>query len=144
MTLEEMGNMGDFIAAIATIITLIYLALQIRQNTNLLKLSEVRGVQDDADRFRGLLIENKDVASIYRRGLTDPKSLDQEDKLRFRLLQDQLFFSWQASFLQQHSHAIHSSFILGTLDKLGGKMYWEKSKYRFNPKFAEYVDQLTR
>ena len=66
MTIEELGNLGDFLAAIATIITLIYLALQIRQNTSILKLSELRGIQDDADRWRSLLIENKDVASIRR------------------------------------------------------------------------------
>jgi hypothetical protein len=100
MTIEELGNLGDFLAAIATIITLIYLALQIRQNTSLLKLSELRGIQDDADRWRSLLIENKDVASVYRRGLLDPESLDADDRLRFRMLQDQLFFGWQAIFFK--------------------------------------------
>ena len=33
MTLEDLGNLGDFIGGIAIIATLIYLATQIRQNT---------------------------------------------------------------------------------------------------------------
>ena len=33
LTLEDIGNLGDFIAAIATIATLAYLAFQIRLNT---------------------------------------------------------------------------------------------------------------
>ena len=33
MTLEDLGNVGEFTAAIATLVTLVYLALQIRQNT---------------------------------------------------------------------------------------------------------------
>ncbi|MEZ5571073.1 MAG: hypothetical protein R3E64_03530 [Halioglobus sp.] len=144
MTIEELGNLGDFLAAIATIITLIYLALQIRQSTSLLKLSELRGIQDDADRWRSLLIENKDVASIYRRGLLDPESLDADDRLRFRMLQDQLFFGWQAIFSQNTANPkIARGFIKSTLTSAGGKMYWQKSKFRFNQDFVEYVDQVS-
>ena len=33
VTLQDLGSLGEFIAAIATLATLIYLALQIRQNT---------------------------------------------------------------------------------------------------------------
>jgi len=34
MTIFELGALGEFIGAIAVVITLIYLAIQIRQNTN--------------------------------------------------------------------------------------------------------------
>ena len=34
MTLQDLGSIGDFIGGIAVIITLLYLANQIRQNTN--------------------------------------------------------------------------------------------------------------
>jgi hypothetical protein len=35
--LEDLGNLGDFLGGIGVIITLIYLATQIRQNTNQLR-----------------------------------------------------------------------------------------------------------
>jgi hypothetical protein len=128
MTIEQLGNLGDFLAAIATIITLIYLALQIRQNTSLLRLSEVRGIQDDADRWRSLLIQNKD-----------------DDRLRYRMLQDQLFFGWQAIYSQNPSNPrLVPGFIKSTIMNPGGKLYWQKSKFRFDKDFAEYVDQITQ
>ena len=34
MSLEDLGNIGEFVAAIGVIISLIYLAVQIRQNTS--------------------------------------------------------------------------------------------------------------
>ena len=143
MTIEELGNLGDFLAAIATIITLIYLALQIRQNTSLLKLSKTRGTQEDADRWRTILIENKDVASIYRRGLADPDSLDADDRLRFRMLHDQLFFGWQAIFSQDpHNPKVPVGFIESTFRQPGGRLYWEKSKHRFSPDFVAYIDKF--
>jgi len=33
MTLDDLGNLSEFIGAIAVVISLIYLAIQIRQNT---------------------------------------------------------------------------------------------------------------
>ena len=33
MTIQQLGSIGEFVAAIATLATLIYLALQIRRNT---------------------------------------------------------------------------------------------------------------
>lgn len=33
MTIQELGSIGEFVAAIATLVTLAYLAVQIRQNT---------------------------------------------------------------------------------------------------------------
>ena len=36
-TAEDLGNVGDFVGGIGVIVTLIYLALQIRQNSQLLR-----------------------------------------------------------------------------------------------------------
>jgi len=37
MTLEDLGNIGDFLGAIGVIVTLVYLAIQIRQNSRMIK-----------------------------------------------------------------------------------------------------------
>ena len=39
MTIQELGSLGEFIAAIATLATLVYLAVQIRQNTKSVRAS---------------------------------------------------------------------------------------------------------
>ena len=39
MPIQEVGSIGELIAAIATIITLVYLAFQIHQNTRAVKAS---------------------------------------------------------------------------------------------------------
>jgi hypothetical protein len=43
MTLDQLGNLGDFIAAIATLATLAYLASQIRQRTRSPRASAFQG-----------------------------------------------------------------------------------------------------
>ena len=45
MTIQDLGSIGELIAAIATIATLVYLAIQIRQNTAQQKLDAYVSVQ---------------------------------------------------------------------------------------------------
>ena len=33
MTLQDLGNLGEFISAVAVVVSLVYVAYQIRQNT---------------------------------------------------------------------------------------------------------------
>jgi hypothetical protein len=42
--IENFGNIGDFIGGIGVFVTLIYLAIQIRQNTRSLRLSSIQQV----------------------------------------------------------------------------------------------------
>jgi hypothetical protein len=47
LTIQDLGSIGELIAAIATVATLAYLALQIRQNTRAIQGSALRA-RDDA------------------------------------------------------------------------------------------------
>lgn len=42
--IENLGNIGDFIGGVGVVVTLIYLATQIRQNTRSLRLSSIQQV----------------------------------------------------------------------------------------------------
>ena len=70
MTIQELGSIGELIGAIATVATLIYLALQIRQNS-FLQSQSVRALElsalDQSYRygadFRALLLQNESLHS---------------------------------------------------------------------------------
>jgi hypothetical protein len=144
MTIGELGSIGELIAAIATIATLIYLALQLRQNTSAIQISAARAVSGDAKESRDLIIQSKDVAEVYIVGLTTPEVLDQADKLRFRMMLDQLFFEWQTQMLLlKESTNAADHFIAKTLNTPGGKLYWEKTPPQFfEPEFVAHVAKI--
>jgi hypothetical protein len=64
LTFQELGSLGEFVAAIATLITLVYLAFQIRQNT---KVSRAQLTKDLFLASRSALLDiakNEDLARI--------------------------------------------------------------------------------
>ncbi len=142
ISLEQLGNIGELIAAIATVATLFYLALQIRQNTHQQRNAEMAGRMDEASRWRAYLIEHKDVASLYRRGMADYDRLDGDDRLRFRMLLDQMFYGGQSRRVldPQGDFAVLLAMLHATLEHPGGRAYWERRKARFRKEFVEWVE----
>ena len=145
MTFQDLGSLGELIAAVATVATLIYLALQIRQNTLALSHAANRAVVEDANTWRGNLIQNPEVAELYRKGLLDPDALDPIEKLRFRMLLDALFSTWLFVFRTGHDWGESGErYIRGMLAQPGGARYWANQKSSLDALFVEYVDGLTR
>ena len=46
MTIAELGSIGEFVGSIAVLVTLIYLATQIRQNTQSVRMSSHHRIAD--------------------------------------------------------------------------------------------------
>ena len=94
MTIQDLGSVGELIAAVATVATLVYLAVQIRQNTRALGHASESAMLDYGNSWRNNLIQNPEITELYRKGLLDPNALDPIEKLRFRMLLDGLFMTW--------------------------------------------------
>ena len=145
MNLQDLGNLGEFVGAIAVVVTLVYLALQIRHNTRALGHSEGRAILEDGNTWRAKLIQDPEIAELYRKGLLDPGALDPIEKLRFRMLLDTLFVTWlygfQAGDITGYDGESH---VRGTLARPGGAQYWADQKDHFDPEFVQYVDNLAR
>ena len=75
MTIQELGSIGELIGAIATVATLVYLALQIRQNS-FLQRQNVRALElsalDQSYRygadFRALILQDEALGELWLRG----------------------------------------------------------------------------
>ena len=151
--LEELGNLGDFIGGVAVLVTLVYLALQIRQNTAQLRIgSEIarteayaRGVESFSE-YRQHLISNPEMAEVYLRGCKDIASLNSVERLRFHLVLQQLFNTLEAVLANMASTGtqIENPETVMSLDSLmkqpGVQAWWAREKQRHNEVFIKLVD----
>lgn len=98
VTLQNLGNIGEFVAAIATIGTLVYLALQIRHNTEGLRVSSYNQLANELGRLLEAVYLNPEFAEIFRRGSTDPSMLSDEERARFTAYLAAFYYSYENLF----------------------------------------------
>ncbi len=123
MTIIELGALGEFLGSIAVLATLVYLAMQIRQNTRTMdeskKLALAQTYQMRSDALQMMLVHAADsehigpiITKLTAAGYPDvTSSLDQlskEELGRFRQWQiaqhthwDNMFFQYQQGFIDE-------------------------------------------
>lgn len=80
---QVLGNFGEFFGAIAVVVTLVYLAVQIRQNSTQLRLNSH---QISTERYADLIanvLQDPDKFSTFRDGLQSYSALDPDQQALF-------------------------------------------------------------
>jgi hypothetical protein len=122
MTINELGAIGEIVGAFGVIASLIYLSVQIRQNTHAMdegrRLALAQTYQMRADALQEMLVTaaTSQVGAIilklteegYPEDVTALDRLSPEERVRFRLWQiaqhthwDNLHFQYQQGFLDE-------------------------------------------
>jgi hypothetical protein len=83
MSLQDLGNLGELIAAVATVLTLAYLAIQLKQNTNALRSQTFQQSSMDMSLTANAISSNEELASILVKTKDNLDDLNPVEKLRF-------------------------------------------------------------
>lgn len=149
MNIVELGAIGELVGGVAVIVTLLYLAAQIRQNTRSGAAAAFHSASSSVMEIRQALFERADVAHIYFAGLADVDSLDAEERLRFRLLMHNVFWSFGNSYTQgrlsQATEDEMDAVIAGVrriVRSPGARWFWADYRQEFDPTFRDVVDAL--
>ncbi len=99
MTLQNLGNLGEFIGAIAVVISLVYLAAQIRQNTRALHSSSYAQSAEQLWLVNLAVAQDHDLARILAE-FNAGKPLSLEDSVRLESILNPLFFGMENLYRQ--------------------------------------------
>jgi len=152
--LEQLGNLGDFVGGVAVLVTLAYLAIQIRQNTEQVKIGSelaradtwARSVESFSN-FRALLISDSEVAEIFLRGCRDSSSLNPAEMLRFYLILQESFHTTQAAMKNttasgtQVENPVHFFNLDWLLKQPGVQKWWASENGRYENDFVKLVNR---
>lgn len=84
MTLQDLGALGEVVGAVAVVLTLLYVAAQIRQNTRSLRSATSIAVNQALAEINGRWVANADgFTDVWVRGCADLGSLDPVERERF-------------------------------------------------------------
>ena len=153
MTLMEaaqlLGNFGEFFGAIAIVVTLIYLARQIQENTNSNLVMTRSHFVEQGGKILDSWTNDPELAALMGKGAWYPDELDDADWDRYTL-QLQKIFWLQSSQYYQHRIGAMDDDTFHEVDvqirrfarQPGVWKFWLEAGKSFSPTFSCYVAGL--
>ena len=86
MNWEAIAAVGEIVGAAAVLITLIYLAVQIRQNTSAVATATYESAMTGFNDINVVVASHPTLASLLDRGCQNPESLNAEEVVQFNFL----------------------------------------------------------
>ena len=150
MSLEDLGNIGEFVAAIAVVVSLLYLAVQIRGDARAKRGATIHAQTQASAGFLNILVASPDVAELYFRGVHDFAPLQGAELIRFSSLMMHMFRLYEDQFLQWTEGDLDPKVwnLEAPLDDLlalpGVRAWWATRAHWFRPQFQLLVqDKLS-
>ena len=149
MTIQELGSLGELLAALATLATLFYLAAQIRHNTQAVKASSHHAVTDSFNHLNAIIATDPSAARIFRVGLSDLQSLDDDSQFSFGYLMLAYMRIFETLYYQRHAGTVEEQLFDSEQNSLrwayshpGAREWWCSNVISFSPEFRAHIDDL--
>jgi hypothetical protein len=154
MTFQDLGSLGELVGGIAVVVSVVYLAIQIRHNTrgldqnrDLMRMSFENEIRRDAMEFRSTIVADAELAEIWRRGLAGDADFNPVEKVRFHLLMVSIVDMLRAQFDAQGRGIFATSrgeFLRGVVSMRGFREWWVRlgESKSSSSDFVEYVNSL--
>lgn len=148
MTIQDMGALGEVIAAVAVLITLVYLSVQVRQ-ANVLAKSQAR--QRMIEHAQAELYAQMADPSITYSAVKEGK-LSEEEQVRLSMFltafmrQRELeWFQYQDGIIDKHVYRAYHGVIAIFISQERTKSWWNSiGRFGFDANFVNEVDSFLR
>ena len=138
MNWEAIGAVAELLGAIGVIVSLIYLASQVRRNTHLQKITNLRDIATELATTARCTASNPELASLVLRGLADLASLDSVERYRLDSYLYAFFANYERALIdardgdypEEQLTPLRVS-VVEYLGTHGGRTWWEQRRAWF-------------
>jgi hypothetical protein len=146
--LENLGNLGDFLGGVAVLITIIYLAIQIRQNTAALRVSSRQEIVESYRSFIRPQLEDPSLLTLQIDGHRSFPDLPQPDRMRFAVLLTDHALHFQGALALHESGALDDETFRAYRDHFaasmmtpGGSRFWSAARSSYPRHVVDSAEQ---
>jgi hypothetical protein len=147
--LDALGNIGDFLGGVGVVVTLLYLAVQIRQNTRSSRTESYQAAVSSVSDQTFNLWMNPESARVFQVGMFDLEALSPFERNQFTGFMSAMVRNHENIHYQYVSGAIDQSLWLGwewriamTFSLPGVQTWWIDQKKAYSKEFQALIDNL--
>lgn len=151
MNWEAVGTVAEIVGAVAVVVTLYYLAVQIRDSSAQFRRSELNTTFQRVSPARLAIAENEQLASVLAKGLSDLQTLNDAEAIQFNAIMSErvwiTFYTWQQfqeGLVTKHSwDGLKKASTLSSLKTPGGSAWLELEKGQFPLAYQEELKKIS-
>lgn len=148
MTLEQIASIAEILGLILVIASLIYLARQIGQTTDMMRVgASNERIQRDTDIVNSL-VHSREVAEYWMKGATEFTSLDEVDKQRLIFFERRALLHWHNMFGLHQKNLVPDAdwhelkWIIQNIGRRQSiRASWNIFKDSYEKPFQEFIDE---
>lgn len=150
MNWEAFGAIGEFVGAIGVIASLLYVGVQVRQNTRSVRAATYDSLVRSNGEWLKALIADPDLASGFEVAVADWGNVDEVERPRTMYLITQLFRHWENAYFQYRQGTLAPAMwrtweriILSYFHQPGLQQWWRLRRAAYSEEFRDFLEGST-
>lgn len=149
MTLEQIFQISQVVAALGVIASMVFVGLQVRGNAKALRSATAQAVQDNYSQFFTSVACSPSALAAHLKGFVDGSSLTDLERAQFvaismAFLSDaqNAFHQWKEGHLADELWACWEALLMNLVNTPGGAAFWRERSYIFGKHFQDEVKNI--
>jgi len=149
MNWEAIGAIGEIVGAVAVVLSLAWLAVQVRDAARATRADTELEAARMWSEYHSRVAHSPDMARIWDAGHTAPDTLSNEERQRFVWIVAEYFFlveglfkQRQRGFISQETWDPHEKTLAGVLDNEVLLAWWKSGVSPYSEAFVRRIDEV--
>jgi len=150
VSLELIQTISNIGGTIALVLTVIYLAIQIRRNTQATYSQTYQSATQALGEMAAICGDSPNRAKLFATSMAEPAKLITDEYLQFAYLGISLFRRYENVYFQFKSGMIDDDFWFGHRNNLlwflhrpGTQVWWKERRMAFSRSFREFLESTS-
>ena len=147
MTLDQVASIGEIISGFAVIISLVYLAVQIRTNTEAERSSTYQSIVSDFGAMNNTMASTPELSHMFVQAMENYHQLSSDQKARisqiffqcFRYFEN-MFYQHKKGYLDEEVWIGWKRLMLTYYGRPGFQTWWEHRREVYSEPFAIFLE----
>ena len=147
MTLDQLASIGEIIGGFAVVISLVYLAIQIRTNTEAERTSTYQSIVSDFGAMNNTMASTPELSHLFVQAMENYQQLNSDQKARisqmffqcFRFFEN-MFYQHQKGYLDDEVWIGWKRLMLTYFGRPGFQTWWEHRREVYSEPFAIFLE----
>ena len=148
MNWDAIGSIGEIVGAIAVVVSLIYLAVQVRQNTKIVAANTFQAVSSSASYTSMEIAQSPHLSRLVLKLFGENGDLSPEESMQAQLVFRAIFRNYENYFYQYSrgyfEEEVWDGYMRTMSEQLSipfGQTWWKNHQKAFGSTFVEFVNR---